>query len=76
MNGKLPVKVDVGAKLEVKTEVPADASGRLVHAAVDAVSPVTEWLGWMGDKIRVHRYVSMMKTIERAEEEVAKLGKR
>lgn len=51
------VNVDFGAsaKLEVKTEIPSEASGRLVHALVDALSPFTETLGLAGDHIRAIR---------------------
>ena len=31
--------LSASAKLEVKMEVPTEASGRLVHAALDVVSP-------------------------------------
>lgn len=48
----LPVKIELGAKLEAKTEIPSDASGRAVHSALDAVSPFTESLGFVGDLVR------------------------
>lgn len=68
---KSSFKVDVGAKLEIKTEVPSDASGRLVSAVTDAISPITEYLGLMGDRIRIHRRIVVNRLIKRAEEIVA-----
>lgn len=70
---KEPVKIELGAsaKLEVKTEVPSHASGRFVHAVLDAVSPLSEWLGLQGDKVRIHRHVAVQKLLRKAEEELA-----
>lgn len=70
---KAPVKIEFGAsaKLEVKTEVPSHASGRLVHAVLDAASPLTEWLGLQGDKVRIHRHVAVQKLLRKAEEQLA-----
>lgn len=51
----LPVKFEVGATAEIKTEVPSQASGRLVNALSDALSPFTEGLGFVGDQIRAAR---------------------
>jgi hypothetical protein len=68
MDEELPLKVALGAtaKLEVKTEVPSDASGRLGHAVRDTVSPITEWLGMMGDRMRIHRKIVIKKVLRRA----------
>ncbi len=57
MPKELPVTIDVGlsAKLEATTEIPSDASGRAVHALVDAISPFTETMGLLGDQIRAVR---------------------
>jgi hypothetical protein len=68
---KSPYKVDIGAKLEIKTEVPSDASGRLVNAVTDAVSPITEYLGLMGDRMRIHRRIVVNRLIRQAEEVIA-----
>jgi len=68
---KSSINLEASAKLEIKTEVPADASGRLIHAALDTVSPLTEWLGSIGDRLRIHRKVVVARTIRRAEELIA-----
>ena len=65
----------VNAKLEIKTEVPSDASGRLVHALSDSISPLTEWLGLIGDKVRIHRKLVVDRLVRHAEEEIAGRGK-
>jgi hypothetical protein len=71
-----PIKVNIeaSAKLTVSTEIPAQASGRIVNAIADVVSPLTEWLGLMGDKIRIHRMKVVSDVIRRADEYIA-LGK-
>jgi hypothetical protein len=68
---KGPVNIDIGTKLEVKTEIPSDAAGRLAHAVADVVSPLTEWLGLQGDKLRIHRMQVVHKLLQHAEEQVA-----
>lgn len=67
MSDDLPVKVEVGAKFEVKTTIPEEATGRLAHAVADAVSPLTEWLGFQGDRIRIHRMQVVRKLIQEAD---------
>ncbi|MCG8503411.1 MAG: DUF4393 domain-containing protein [Sphingomonadales bacterium] len=69
-NGKpsVSVDVDVGAKLEAKTEVPSHASGRAVHALLDAISPFTDGLGLVGDHIRAHRFEVAVRIAERAKQ--------
>lgn len=60
--------IDIGAKLEIKGEVPSHALGRAVHALTDAISPFTEGLGLIGDHIRVQRYDVAIKIAKRAQE--------
>src|SRR6266446_4744411 len=65
-----PIKVEASAKIEIKTEIPSDASGRLAHAVADAVSPITELLGMAGDAVRtarIHRRIVAAKVIREAE---------
>ena len=50
-----PIHVDVSAKASLTGEVPSEALGRSLHALVDAVSPITEGLGLIGDHIREDR---------------------
>ncbi len=63
--------ISASVKIEVKTEVPAEASGRLVHAITDAVSPLTEYLGLVGDRVRIHRMMTVRRLIAKAEEQLA-----
>ena len=71
MTEKVPIRFEASAKLEVKTEIPAEASGRVAHAMADAISPLTEWLGLMGDKLRIHRTIVVHKLLKKAEEQIA-----
>lgn len=70
------IKVDIslGAKAELKTEVPSEASGRAVHALVDAISPFTETLGLVGDHIRAVRSARAVSRLRRAQERLEGAG--
>lgn len=69
---KLPVNIDIGAKaeakLEVKTEIPSESSGRFVDALTDAIRPFAERRGLKADLIRLQR--------EEVALEIAKLAQR
>jgi hypothetical protein len=71
MSDEAKFGLSASAKLEVKTEVPSEASGRVVHAMADAVSPLTEWLGLQGDKLRIHRKAVVQKLLKKANEQLA-----
>lgn len=65
-NEMLPIKVDIGAKAEIKTEIPSQATGRLVNALTDALSPFSEGLGLIGDEIRAVRRDRAIKRLNAA----------
>lgn len=48
--------------------VNIEGTKELTKALVDALSPATELLGTLGDKIRVYRQLSLLKSIRRAKE--------
>ena len=64
----------VSAKIEAKTEIPSESSGRAVEAFLDLISPFTEGLGAVGDKIQSYRIDSSIKTLRRAKELADKKG--
>ncbi|MBX5191438.1 hypothetical protein HJB86_21390 [Rhizobium sp. NZLR3b] len=49
------VKVDVGAKAELKAEIPAASTGRLLDALTDIIRPFSEARGLRADQIRLQR---------------------
>lgn len=72
---ELPIKAEVSAKLEVKTEIPPDASGRAVHELLNAISPFTEGMGIVGAHLRVHREKVLIKIAKIVRERLAIEGK-
>lgn len=67
------VKIDVGAKLTAKTDIPSASSGRFVDAIVDLIRPVSEGAGWLGDRIQLGRQQTLTK-IARLTEKRLHLG--
>ena len=57
--GGLPVRVDIGArveaKLELKGEIPSAPLGRAVDALVDIIRPFSESRGLKADLLRLQR---------------------
>ena len=72
MAEKEGVNIDLGlsAKAEITTEIPSEASGRAVHALVDAISPFTETLGLIGDNIRAVRRSRATRRLQLAQQEL------
>lgn len=71
----LSVKIEASAKLEAKTEIPPDASGRAVHAVLDVLSPFTEGMGIVGSNLRLHREKVLLKIAMLARERLEEDGK-
>jgi hypothetical protein len=65
-----PVKIDlgVGAKLEVKAEIPSSSVGRFVEAFTDVFRPFTEAMGLRGDQIRLQRADIAIEIAKRAQQ--------
>jgi hypothetical protein len=63
---QFPFKVDIGIKVEAKTELPAASAARTVDALTDAIRPWTEALGWIGDAIRLKREDVLLKIAVKA----------
>lgn len=55
-------------KVGINVSFSERAGDRVLNAIVDAFSPISESLGLLGDKIRVYRANSAIRTIERAKE--------
>ncbi|MGE0280240.1 MAG: hypothetical protein AB7P20_06460 [Rhizobiaceae bacterium] len=49
------VSIDIGAKAEVKTEIPSESSGRFLDAITDIIRPFSERRGLRADLIRLQR---------------------
>jgi hypothetical protein len=72
---KLPVNIDLAAKIEArfeaKTEIPAESSGRLLDALTDLIRPISEARGLKADQIRLQRediaYQIVQKALKRKE---------
>jgi hypothetical protein len=69
---KLPIQIDVGAraeaKLEIRTEVPKESSGRLVDAFTDVLRPFSERRGLKADLIRLQREEVAIRIAQKARE--------
>ena len=50
--------------VELKATVPEATTGRLIDAITDIIWPITEILGLIGDKIRLHRAETAFKVVE------------
>lgn len=48
--------------------VKMEGTAELTNALVEAFSPVTEVLGTIGDRVRVYRHISLLRSIKRARE--------
>jgi len=70
---KSPVTVDIGAsaKLEVKTEIPPESSGRLLDALTDIIRPFSESRGLRADQIRLQREDVLIQIAEKAKKRLA-----
>jgi len=59
------------AKVEIKTEVPSAATGRMVDAITDFLSPISQSFGYIGDKIQLQRQKTLFEICQRAKERLA-----
>lgn len=71
---KLPIKVDVSLKAELKGEIPTEKVGNAVDAVLDALSPFTQGMGLIGDHLRFHREKVIIKIGEMAKDKAKKEG--
>lgn len=68
---KINVDVGASAKLEVKTEIPPEASGNALNALVDVFRPFTEARGLKADQIRLQREDVLFEIAKKARERLA-----
>ncbi|HRK62947.1 MAG TPA: Abi-alpha family protein [Terricaulis sp.] len=68
---KVNVELGASARLEIKAEVPAASTGRLVDALTDLIRPLTEARGLRGDVIRLQREEVALEIARRALERKA-----
>ena len=72
-----PPQVEIGlsakaeAKLEVTTEIPSEASGRLLDALTDIIRPFSERRGLRADQIRLQREEVALKVARKAKERIS-----
>ena len=64
---KIPINVDLSAKVELKGEASTKAVDRSVNALLDAIAPFTEGMGLIGDHLRAHRYDTAVKIARKAQ---------
>jgi len=67
---KSPISIDLGAKasLEVKAEIPGEASGRFVDAITDIFRPFSERRGLKADLIHLERQAVLNEIAKRVRE--------
>jgi hypothetical protein len=65
------VKVDV----DIRTEVPPASSGRTLDALTDLIRPISESLGFLGDKIQLGRQKTLLEIAKLAKERIDASGK-
>ena len=69
---EMPIKIDVGASakfsLDVKAEIPSEATGRFVDAIVQILSPWAEARAFKADMIRMYREEVALKIAQKAAE--------
>lgn len=70
---KLPVSVnvDIGARAEIRTEIPSSSSGRLLDALTDVLRPFSEARGLRADQIRLQREDVLIQIAHKAKERLA-----
>lgn len=65
------VNVDIGAKAELRAEIPAISSGRLIDALTDIIRPFSESRGLRADQIRLQREDVLIAVAKKARERLA-----
>ncbi|MCQ8872955.1 Abi-alpha family protein [Mesorhizobium sp. LMG17149] len=60
------IDVGVGAKAEIKAEIPPQSSGRLLDALTDLIRPMSEARGLRADQIRLQREDVLIEIAKRA----------
>lgn len=64
---KIDIAISAKASLEVKTEIPAQSTGRLVDALTDIIRPFSEKRGLKADLIRLQRHEVAIEILRRAQ---------
>lgn len=70
---KFPItaSVDIGAKVEVRAEIPPSSSGRLIDALTDILRPFSEARGFRADQIRLQREDVLIQIARKAAERIS-----
>lgn len=71
----LPGDFGASVKVEIKTEVPSTSSGRTLDAITDFLRPISESLGYIGDKIQLRRQKTLLEITRRAKERIELIEK-
>lgn len=67
----ISLNIDVGAKAEIKGEVPSSSMGRLVDSLTDAIRPFTEARGLKADQIRLQREDVLIEIAQKAKHRIS-----
>jgi hypothetical protein len=71
----MSIEPPVSIKVELKTELPPEASGRTLDAITDLLRPISEGLGFLGDKIQLQRQKTLLEIAKRSKERLEVLQK-
>jgi hypothetical protein len=74
-SGHFHGEVGASLKLEIKTEIPSESSGKLIDAIVDIFRPLSEGLGYVGDKIHLRRQKTLQEISRIAKDRIDSIGK-
>lgn len=73
MKPPVSVNFEVGAKAEIKAEIPKESAGNLLNSLVDLIRPWSEARGLRGDMIRLQREEVLIEIARRARARVEML---
>ncbi|MEN3794097.1 hypothetical protein [Fulvimarina sp. MAC3] len=75
-NSDLKLDVGLGARAELKAEVPPSSMGRLVDALTDAIRPFTEQRGLNADRVRLQREEVLIEIAKKARQRLEIEGRK
>jgi hypothetical protein len=71
MKSPLNVEIGVGAKAEIKAEIPTSSAGRFLDALTDMIRPFSERRGLRADQIRLQREDVLIEIARKARAQLA-----
>lgn len=70
-----PSASPMSVKMDIRTELPSNSSGRTLDALTDVFRPISEGLGYIGDKIQLQRQKTLLEIAKRTKKRLAVLDK-